>query len=97
MTRGYLIGKTVGKCVIDSLIGVGGMAWVYKAKHTDLDIYRAIKVLKPIEDTLDPSRKALYIERFQREARLAANLQHKNIIRIHDVGTFESTYYIEME
>lgn len=97
MNSDFLLGKTVGKCVIESLIGVGGMGWVYKAKHTDLDIYRAIKVLKPIEDTLDPRRKELYIERFLREARLAANLHHKNIIRIHDVGSFETSYYIEME
>ncbi len=99
------IGHSFGKCRIENLIGAGGMAWVFQAYHSELGIRRAIKVLKPSEELLENSKRSLFIERFTREAKIAANLDHKNIIRIHDVGclkagpdTFnDDIYYIEME
>jgi serine/threonine protein kinase len=97
MDFSYYIDKTLGKCKITRLIGVGGMAWVFLARHQDLGVQRAIKVLKPVDDSLDANRKQLLIDRFVREARVSANLHNKNIIKIHDVGSFENTYYIEME
>lgn len=93
----HYINKTLGRCQITELIGVGGMGWVYLARHTELGVQRAVKVLKPVESTLEEARKKLLVERFVREARIAASLDHKNIIRIHDVGAFEGTHYIEME
>jgi serine/threonine protein kinase len=99
MDANYFLNKTVGKCVIKSLLGSGGMAWVFQAQHAELGVTRAVKILKPLEGdvSLDQKRQKLYTERFQREAKIAANLNHKNIIRIHDVGAFENTFYIEME
>src|SRR3989339_151767 len=93
----YYIGRTVGKCLIDSIIGAGGMAWVFKGHHPDLSMPRAIKVLKPIDDLMEPSKKTLVIERFMREAQIAARLDHPNIIKIFDVSSQEDLHYIEME
>ncbi len=78
----------------DSLeqIGVGGMAAVYKARKTSIDKVVAIKVLFPYLAS-DES----FIERFQREARAAARIQHENIVNVIDYGESEGAYYIVME
>jgi serine/threonine protein kinase len=78
----------------DSLeqIGVGGMAAVYKARKTSIDKVVAIKVLFPYLAS-DES----FIERFQREARAAARIQHENIVNVIDFGDSEGSYYIVME
>ena len=78
----------------DSLeqIGVGGMAAVYKARKTSIDKVVAIKVLFPYLAS-DES----FIERFQREARAAARIQHENIVNVIDFGESEGAYYIVME
>ncbi len=98
MDHTYYIGKELGKCKIDSLLGSGGMAWVYLAHHKDLKLNRAIKVLKPIDSSFDIKKKDLLLERFLREGQLSACLDHKNIIKVHDVGTIDKeTYFMEME
>jgi len=78
----------------DSLeqIGVGGMAAVYKARKTSIDKVVAIKVLFPYLAS-DES----FIERFQREAKAAARIQHENIVNVIDFGESEGSYYIVME
>ncbi|MGC9336069.1 MAG: protein kinase domain-containing protein [Anaerolineae bacterium] len=73
-------------------IGRGGMAVVYKAYQPALERYVAIKAL-PQELTYDRE----FVERFLREARAAAKLNHPNIVTIHDVGQADSTYFIVME
>src|SRR2546422_400485 len=79
-----LVGKTLGKFRIVSRIGAGGMATVFKAYQANLDRYVAIKVL--------PSHYAhdkTFAERFEREARAIAKLQHANIVPIHDFAQEE--------
>jgi len=78
----------------DSLdqIGVGGMAAVYKARKVSIDKVVAIKVLFPYLAS-DES----FIERFQREAKAAARIQHENIVNVIDFGESEGAYYIVME
>jgi eukaryotic-like serine/threonine-protein kinase len=73
-----LIGKSIGVYRITSLLGVGGMGEVYRARDTKLDRDVAIKVL-PTAFTADPERLA----RFEREARLLASLNHPHIAVIH--------------
>ena len=60
-------------------IGQGGFASVYRARETALDIFRAVKVLHPTL-TADPQ----FIERFRREARTAARLEHPNIVPVYE-------------
>ena len=67
--------------VIETLLGRGGMGVVYKARHKALDREVALKVL-PAALAGDAS----FAERFQREARALAKLQHPNIVAVHDFG-----------
>jgi len=70
----------------------GGMAEVYLARDLLLDRPVALKVLFP-EFSSDRS----FVERFRREARAAANLNHPNIVSIFDWGEEDGTYFIVME
>jgi hypothetical protein len=72
--------------------GYGGMAQVYKAWHPTLGRPVAIKVLLPhlVEE-------ADFRERFEREAQMAALLNHPNIVQILDYGKADDRYYIAME
>ena len=72
--------------------GSGGMAVIYKAIDESLGRTVAVKVLRP-SLTTDPT----FIARFQNEARSIANLQHPNIVTVHDVGNDGPTYFIVME
>jgi serine/threonine protein kinase len=64
------------------LIGIGGMGRVYKARQPSLDRLVALKVLPG-----DKADHPEWIERFTREARALARLNHPNIVRVHDFGT----------
>lgn len=86
-------GFRIGPYAIKEQIGQGGMGAVYLAEHTTLSRKVALKVLTPGAD----SDTKLAVERFLREARAAAALDHPNIVRLHDVGQFGTTYYIVME
>ena len=73
-------------------LGRGGMAIVYRAKDRQLDREVAIKVL-PFSLAFD----AEFVERFQREARTAAQLEHPNIIPIYRVGRSGRVIYFVMK
>lgn len=73
-------------------IGSGGMAIVYKGVDVLLERRVAVKVLRE-RFASDPE----FLERFQREARAAANLDHPNIVTVFDVGKDEDRHYIVME
>jgi predicted Ser/Thr protein kinase len=77
--------------VLDEL-GRGGMAIVFKAKETELDREVAIKVL-PFSLAFDKE----FVERFQREARTSARLEHPNIIPIYRVGKSGRVIYFVMK
>jgi serine/threonine protein kinase len=74
------------------LIGQGGMGAVYKARQTKLDRLVALKVLPP-EWGRDPA----FAERFSREARTLARLNHPHIVAVHDFGEAGGLYYLVME
>lgn len=88
-----LLGRSVGLYEIESLLGKGGMAWVFLARHNTLHRSCAIKVLCP--ELL--GRKANSLDLFMAEARAAASLVHPHIVAIHNVGELESHHFIEME
>ncbi|MFH0962869.1 MAG: serine/threonine-protein kinase [Planctomycetota bacterium] len=73
-------------------IGQGGMGAVYRARHTNLGVEVAVKVLSPRFAT-DPG----FIARFKREAKAAAALSHPNIVRVSDAGEDRGLHYIVME
>ncbi len=78
--------------VIESLLGQGGMAVVYKATDTSLDRPVALKFLP---DGLNENEMALRF--FEREARAAARLNHPNIVTIYDCGVMDNRPFISME
>lgn len=86
-----LSGKTLGQYEIIDQLGKGGMATVYRAYQAAMNRYVAIKVLPPQfmhDDT--------FVERFLREARVIANLNHRAILPIYDFGTEGDLAYIVM-
>jgi serine/threonine protein kinase len=74
------------------LLGQGGMGAVYKARQTKLDRLVALKIL-PVGEGHD----AAFAERFAREARALAKLNHPNIVAVHDFGEAAGLYYFIME
>src|ERR1017187_8326477 len=74
------------------LLGAGGMGMVYKARQPRLDRLVALKIL-PIDSMPDAS----FAERFEREARALAKLNHPGIVTLHDFGQTREYYYFIME
>ena len=81
-----------GRYEILDIIGVGGMAVVYKARDHRLERLVAIKVLK--DESLEDDDLC---RRFQDESRAVARLNHGNIVAVHDVSSIEDRDYIVME
>lgn len=78
-----LIGKTIdGKYLIQNVLGEGGMAVVYKANHVQMERTVVIKVM---QGWLLSNKNS--IERFERECKLTAKLNHPNIVSVYDVGS----------
>ena len=74
-----------------SLLGHGGMSIVYRAEHIALERTVALKLLSPqLSDDED------FRERFQRESKVAASLEHPNIIPIYEAGGENGVFYIAM-
>jgi len=88
------IGTTIaGRYLIESVLGEGGMATVYNARHTLVDRPCAVKILNPAL-----ARDKLVKERFRREAKSAKKLAHPNVIDILDEGdTEDGTSFMVME
>jgi serine/threonine-protein kinase len=93
----FATGKVVGHCHIESLIGEGSSAWVYKASHQTLGIPVAVKVLKPAPQDSLASHLTTYRDRFRREAQLAARINHEGIVRVLDFGEEAGNLYLVME
>lgn len=87
-----LIGQTLDRYRIDSVLGVGGMGAVYRATHTLMESEFAVKVLHP---ELVETEGA--IERFRREAIAAQRIRHENAVEVTDFGvTAEKLVYLVM-
>src|SRR5258708_21222660 len=86
------LSKALGpKYEVKRLVGSGGFADVYEVWDKDLERRLAVKVLRP-----DVAWTAGMVERFQRETRAAAKLEHANILPIHFVGEGEGLVYYAM-
>ncbi|MEV7192120.1 serine/threonine-protein kinase [Streptomyces sp. NPDC093510] len=79
------------------LIGRGGMGEVWRARDESLGRQVAVKCLKPMGHQHDQSFTRVLRERFRREARVAAALQHRGVTVVHDFGEYEGVLYLVME
>jgi len=86
-----LTGRQFGPYQVVAPLGEGGMAAVYKAYQPSMDRYVALKIL-PRHFAQDPE----FVQRFTREARLIANLQHPHILPVHDFGESDGYTYMAM-
>ncbi|MDR2579346.1 MAG: serine/threonine protein kinase [Chitinispirillales bacterium] len=85
------IGGKLGPNVVQSLIGEGGSASVFEVWHEELEVMRAVKIIKH-------GYRADARERFFTEAKILADIRHPNIIEIHDLGYIDDHIpYLEME
>jgi serine/threonine-protein kinase len=85
-------GDRLGKYEVLEYIASGGMGTVYKARDADLDRVVALKVLSPAT-----ARQPKMLDRFRREARAAARLQHENIVAIYEFGEQAGVYFLALE
>jgi serine/threonine protein kinase len=85
-------GKALGPYELKKLLGAGGMGEVYRARDTKLDRDVALKVL-PRDIAADPAR----LERFEREAKALARLNHPHIVTIYSVEEVDSVRFLTME
>jgi serine/threonine protein kinase len=92
LLAGQTSGFKVDRYVLLNLIGHGGMGCVYLALDPRLNRRVAIKILS--RERLGNSGA---IARFQREARVGAQLQHENLVRIYDCGESRGSYFLVME
>ena len=85
------IGRELAGYRLEELLGRGGMGVVYRAYDLALDRDVALKLLAPhLADDVS------FRERFLRESRLAASLEHPNVVPIHDAGEIDGQLYIAM-
>lgn len=83
------------KYVLLRKLGEGGMAEIFLARQLGLGGFKKELVIKRIHKKLASNES--YVEMFLDEARIAANLNHPNIVHIYDIGKAFGTYYIAME
>jgi streptogramin lyase/tRNA A-37 threonylcarbamoyl transferase component Bud32 len=88
---GPALGTEFAGHLIEAVIGEGGMGVVYRARNLALDRERALKVLSP-----NLSADARFRERFRRESRLAASIEHPNVIPVHQAGEEAGHLYLAM-
>jgi TonB family protein len=88
-------GTKFGQYILIEKIATGGMAEVWKARMRGVEGFQKIVAIKKILPHLSDNQD--FIEMFVDEAKLAAQLNHNNIIHIYDLGKIQSSYYIAME
>ena len=88
--KGALFG---GRYEILGTVGKGGMGVVFRARDKQLDEVVALKVLRGEMLSEDPTM----LERFKQEIKLARRITNRNVLRTHDFGESEGTFYISME
>ncbi len=88
----FIIGENIGPYRLIEKLGKGGMATVFKAYHPSLDRYVAIKALHPAF-----MEHPGFLERFEREAKVVAKLEHPNIVPIYDFSEHEDRPYLVLK
>src|SRR5678815_2210093 len=85
-------GNRVGPYEVVAFLGAGGMAEVYRAKDTRLGRDVALKF---VSEALGAD--GVFLERFEREAKLAGSVNHPNVVALHDVGLHDGKPYFVTE
>ena len=91
LAGGAELPEQFGRYRIVTRLGQGGMGSVYKAHDAELDRPVALKV-----PHFGPDADSDLRERFQREARAAARIEHPNICPVYDVGQIDGVHYVTM-
>jgi serine/threonine-protein kinase len=91
MGKTFDIDQTIGEYRVVDFIGAGGMGEVYRAVHAKIGRVAAVKVLT------QATQSSGFVERFNNEARIQANLQHTNIATLYDFCEVEGQPCIIME
>jgi serine/threonine protein kinase len=91
VTRERLVGETMGGYTIKALVGEGGTSTVYRAEHPQ----HGNVALKVLREKLRQDKTA--VERFLREARYGARVQHPNVVRTIEIGEADSTHFLAIE
>ena len=86
-----MIGEQLGGYRIESVIGRGGMGIVYLAEQVRLERKVALKVISP-----ELAHDAAFRTRFERESRLAASIDHPNVVPVYEAGEVDGLLYIAM-
>jgi len=94
-TQPGIEGTRFGKYTLVDRLAVGGMAEIFLATQAGLEGFQKTVVIKRIRSHL--SKQGSFIRMFLNEAKLAAQLNHPNIVQIHDLGKIGDSYYIAME
>jgi len=85
----------IGRYVVESLVGAGGMGQIYKAHDPDIRRTVAIKLIST--RLMSSSDRSEYMRRFRREAEAAARCAHPNIVAIYDFALHEGQPFLAME
>src|SRR5262245_54051558 len=85
-------GASLGAYRIERRIGAGGMGAVYAARHVQLQRPVALKVIARVH-----TGDARLVERFRREARMASQARHPNIVEVLDLGNVGGRWFLAME
>src|SRR6266480_1372476 len=90
-----ILGKVLGGCTLERLLGQGGMGAVYLARQERPSRHVAVKVLLP-NMLMNSQMQAQYLARFRREADIIARLEHVNIVPIYAYGEQDGLAYLVM-
>ncbi|HLU09035.1 MAG TPA: serine/threonine-protein kinase [Oceanobacillus sp.] len=88
-----LVGKQLGDYLLTRVLATGGMARIYEGVDQKLGRHAAVKVLDAEKIVTDET----LTQRFQREARAVAKLEHQNIITIYQYGEYDGLYFLAMK
>ena len=80
---------SLGNYILSERVGVGGMGEVYRARHRRLDRLVAIKIL-----SAEMLKEKQWVDRFQREVKAVARLDHPNVVTAYDADESRGVYYL---
>lgn len=89
--------QILGRCQLDSILGVGNTSVVYLGHHQTLGVPMAVKVVKEALRSPNDTELKLVTENFRREASIVARLNHEGIVRVLDFGEETGHPYLVME